>query len=109
MASNSDSIVNVLAYLYLHKEDIRSLNTRYDNVIQLFFKDTVKVFDADVYFPDNKLIVNRMSDEFCTKNGNLLEKFWALAGNETISYHEVWITTAHLTERHVYLLEISFE
>ena len=109
LASNSDSIFNILSYLKRHPEKIFALRSRYDNVIQIFFKDVIKFADANIYFPDNKLMVNCLTDDFLAQNGDLLDSFWQLAGHDYIDHHEVWATTSHLTQKNMYLLELSFE
>ena len=95
LASNSDSIFNILSYLKRHPEKIFALRSRYDN--------------ANIYFPDNKLMVNCLTDDFLAQNGDLLDSFWQLAGHDYIDHHEVWATTSHLTQKNMYLLELSFE
>ena len=64
MASNSDSIFNLLSYLKRHPKERYIVKSHCTNVVQIFVKDTVKVSDADIYFPDNKLMVNRLEDSF---------------------------------------------
>ena len=78
LASNSDSIFSILSYLKRHPEKIFALRSRYDNVIQIFFKDVIKVADANIYFPDNKLMVNCLTDDFLAQNGDLLDSFWQI-------------------------------
>lgn len=38
--------------------------------------DHIKVANPEIYFPDNKLLVNRFQDDFVAKNGNLLDFFF---------------------------------
>ena len=54
-------------------------------------------------------MVNCLTDDFLAQNGDLLDSFWQLAGHDYIDHHEIWATTSHLTEKNMYLLELSFE
>ena len=76
MASNSDSIFNLLSYLKRHPKERYIVKSHCTNVVQIFVKDTVKVSDADIYFPDNKLMVNRLEDSFLEQHGSLLDYYW---------------------------------
>ena len=109
MASNSDSIYYVLTHLQAHPEIFTAEDLRYGNVITLSFPDTFKVADADIYFPDQKLMVNRLSIDFVAKNGDLLDFFYNQTKQDIPNYHDVWVTTSHLVDKQRYLVELSFE
>lgn len=109
MASNSDSIFNLLSYLKRHPEKRYIVKSHCTNVVQIFVKDTVKVSDSDIYFPDNKLMVNRLEDSFLEQHGSLLDYYWNQLGKKSIGFHEVWATTSHIKQRDVYLVELSYE
>ncbi len=76
MASNSDSIYYVLTKIKHHPELIVSEKVQYTNTISVFIKDSLKIADAAFYFPDDRLMVNRLSNDFVAKNGDLLESFF---------------------------------
>lgn len=109
MASNSDSIYYVLTKIKHHPELVVSETARYTNTISVFIKDSLKIADASFYFPDDRLMVNRLSNDFVAKNGDLLESFFEKTHQGEKNYHDVWATTAHVRKMHVYLLELSFE
>lgn len=109
MASNSDSIYYVLTKIKHHPELITSEKVQYTNTISVFIKDSLKIADASFYFPDDRLMVNRLSNDFVAKNGDLLEDFFEKTNQDETNYHDVWVTTAHVQKMGVYLLELSFE
>lgn len=109
MASNSDSIYYVLTKLKHHPELIKSEQARYTNTVLLLFSDSLKIADSNFYFPDMRLMVNRMASEFVAKNGDLLDYFFQKTNGTAKSYHDTWATTAHLPQRHLYMLELSYE
>ncbi len=109
MASNSDSLFFILSYIKRHPADLVKAIPAYDNVIRLFISDKVKVSDAEIYFPDNSLMVNRLKLDFISQHGKLLDDFFQMTGRQLRGYHEVWASTAHLTDRNVYLVELSYE
>ncbi|MCH5464688.1 hypothetical protein [Levilactobacillus tujiorum] len=109
MASNSDSIYNVLSYIHRHQDKVKFIPQPNSNVVTVGVPDTVPVANADIYFPENHLLVNRMGDDFLAKNGDLLEDFFARTHSSKLDYQEVWITTGYVTKEHTYLVEMSFE
>ncbi|BAP86128.1 hypothetical protein LOOC260_116190 [Paucilactobacillus hokkaidonensis JCM 18461] len=109
MASNSDSIYYVLTHMNTHPEMVTAEPIKYTNVITLSIPDTVKVADADIYFPDQKLMVNRLSPDFVAKNGDLLDYFYRFTAQEIPNYHDVWVTTSHIVKKNAYMVELSYE
>ena len=109
MASNSDSIYYVLTKLKNHPELIEEVQTRYTNTVLLFFTDELKIADRGFYFPDMRLMVNRLSNDFVAKNGDLLDYYFRMTDGGARSYRDAWVTTAHLPQRHLYMLELSYE
>lgn len=109
MSSNSDSIFNVLSKIKRNPKIVININNRYDNAVQIFIQDNINVSDREIYFPNNKLMVNRLAQDFVDQHSNLLEYCWSLSGNDSIGYRDVWVTTAHLTKRSAFFIEISFE
>jgi len=109
MASNSDSIYHVLTYMKQHPDVINQQPLEYTNVIRLNISDKIKVADADIYFPDQKLMVNRFTPDFVAKNGDLLDYFYEMTNQEIPNFHDVWVTTSHILDKNTYLLELSFE
>ena len=109
MASNSDSIFYVLSYSRRHPEAFYFAKNKYDNVVQIFIKDDLQIADADIYFPQNRLMVNRLQDDFLAQHGNLLDHFLEQSGHQPSGYHEVWATSSHLIDSNVFLIELSYE
>ena len=54
-------------------------------------------------------MVNRLKLDFISQHGKLLDDFFQMTGRQLRGYHEVWVSTAHLTDRNVYLVELSYE
>lgn len=109
MASNSDSIFYVLSYLKRHPEAFYFAKNKYDNVVQIFVNDDLQIADADIYFPKNRLMVNRLQEDFLAQHGGLLDYFWEQSGHQAVGYHEVWATSSHLVASKVFLIELSYE
>lgn len=109
MASNSDSIYYVLTKIKHHPELVINERARYTNVISILIKDSLKIADDFFYFPERRLMVNRLSNDFVAKNGDLLEEYFQKTHEQKANYHNVWVTTAHVPEYHAYFLELSFE
>ena len=109
MASNSDSIYYVLTKIKHHPELIVSEKVQYINTISVFIKDSLKIADSGFYFPDMRLMVNRLSNDFVAKNGDLLDYYFQMTNGNAKSYRDAWVTTAHLPKRHLYMLELSYE
>ncbi|KRO07530.1 MULTISPECIES: hypothetical protein [Lactiplantibacillus] len=109
VASNSDSIYNVMFYIAHHPAEITFTTPGYTNVVRMSIPDQIKVANPEIYFPNNKLLVNRFQDDFVAKNGNLLDFFFDYTEKKVPNYHEVWVSTAHLSDKHIYFLELSFE
>jgi len=109
VAINSDSIYNVLFYIVHHPAEITFTTPSYTNVVRMAIPDQIKVANPEIYFPDDKLLVNRFEDEFVAKNGSLLDFFFDYPEKTVPNYHEVWVSTAHLPSKKRYFLELSFE
>lgn len=109
MASNSDSIYNVLSKLKRHPDLAVATNDAYTNTLSLIMPDTMKIADAEFYFPDNNLMVNRLSRNFVSQNGDLLDYFYQQTDRDIPDYHDVWVTSSHVTASKRYLIELSFE
>lgn len=109
MASNSDSIYYVLTKLKNHPELIKEIRPRYTNTVMILFSDSLEIANAAFYFPTGHLMVNRLSNDFVAKNGELLDQYFAMTKGKATNYHDVWATTCHLPKRKLYLLELSFE
>ncbi|MFC6294782.1 hypothetical protein ACFQH1_06165 [Lactiplantibacillus daoliensis] len=109
VAINSDSIYNVLFYIVHHPAEITFTTPEYTNVVRMAIPDRIKVANPEIYFPNDKLLVNRFEDEFVAKNGNLLDFFFDYTEKKVPNYHEVWVSTAHLPSKNRYFLELSFE
>ncbi|MRN06606.1 hypothetical protein EAI26_04240 [Lactobacillus sp. 0.1XD8-4] len=109
MASNSDSIYYVLTKLKHHPELIRKIKARYTNTVMILFDDSLKIANASFYFPVNRLMVNRLSNDFVAKNGELLDEYFGMTKGAKTNYHDVWATACHIPRKKVFLLELSFE
>ena len=109
MATNSDSLYNVL-YRIDNKPEMAQINPLgYRNVLNMTFPDSTPVANPEVYFPDNSLLVDRFADDFVAKTGALLGRF--LAKTEALDHglDSVWVTTSHIVDQHEYMIELTFE
>ena len=109
MASNSDTLYYVLSKINHHPELIKTRMPLYSNAISITTPDNLKIADSDFYFPDSKLMVNRLAPEFVAKNGELLDYFYQQTRGDIPGYHDVWVTTSHIPRESVYLIELSYE
>lgn len=109
MASNSDSIYNVLTFIHRHQDQVGFISERNSNVIAASVPDTVPVANPELYFPVGHLMVNRMSDDFLAMNGDLLNDFFEKTHSSKPDYREVWMTTSYMPSEHAYFVEMSFE
>ncbi|KRM04493.1 MAG: hypothetical protein ABF804_05655 [Liquorilactobacillus ghanensis] len=109
MASNSDSIFNLLSYLHRHPQQAQKMPTVENNIVRLKIDQAIKVSYADIYFPKNHLMVNRLTDSFVAKHGELLDYYQAFTKMKTPHYHEVWVTSSFITPANCFFIELSFE
>lgn len=109
MASNSDSFYHVLTQLQRHPGLIEKRLNLYKNAVTLLFSDRVHVADASFYFPERRLMVNRLTDDFVAKHGELLDYYYQMTDQVRPGYHDVWLTTCHIADQKKYLLELSYE
>ncbi|MDN2452425.1 hypothetical protein [Lactobacillus sp. UCMA15818] len=109
MASNSDSIFNLLSYLKRHKSNYQLLQNPYNNVIRLAISNKTPISDTDIYFPTNQLMVNRLADDFLAQHGELLDYYLDFEQINNPHFVEVWVTTAYIKDIQKYFLELSFE
>lgn len=87
MASNSDTLYYVLSKINHHPELIKTRMPLYSNAISITIPDNLKIADSDFYFPDSKLMVNRLAPEFVAKNGELLDYFYQQTRGDIPGYH----------------------
>ncbi|AMV59961.1 Hypothetical protein ADU72_1700 [Pediococcus damnosus] len=109
MATNSDSIYNVLSQVYNHPDRAGISTLGYTNVVQLNISDDMQVANPEIYFPDETLLVDRLSDAFVDKYRTLLDYFNTYTGKPKKTYREVWVTTAHVLKQKAYMLELTYE
>lgn len=109
MASNSDSIYNVLTYIHRHPQRVTFITQRNSNVVSIGVPDTVPVANVDIYFPTDRLIVNRLDEDFLAMHGELLNDFFNHTHSSKLDYQDVWVTTGYVPGQHAYLVELSFE
>ncbi|GAY73824.1 hypothetical protein [Lentilactobacillus kosonis] len=109
MASNSDTIFHVLNYIKNHPQQVIIDNDQYKNAVSLYLDDTVKVGNPEIYFPNQDLAINRMTEDFIAKNGDLLDYFHGQTKVSDENYHDLWVTSSHLVKQRRYLVDLSFE
>ncbi|GEO68695.1 hypothetical protein [Levilactobacillus acidifarinae] len=109
MASNSDSIYNVLTYIHRHPQRVDFIAQRNSNVVSIGVPDTVPVANVELYFPTDRLVVNRLDEDFLAMHGDLLNDFFDRTRSSKLDYQDVWVTTGYVPGQHAYLVELSFE
>ena len=93
MASNSDALYYVLSKIYHHPEIVIATVPQYSNAVAITISDKLKISDSNFYFPDHKLMVNRLSPDFVAKNGDLLEYYFDMTDQSNPGYNDIWIRT----------------
>lgn len=109
MASNSDSIFNLLTHLKRHPQEAIFLPVDENNIVRIKVSPKTKISDAEIYFPINHLMVNRLTDDFVAKHGELLNYYQGFTKMTKPHYHDVWATTTFVKPANYYYLELSFE
>ncbi len=109
MTSNSDTIYQVLLYIRRHPDKITIQQNELDNAIIIFIDDNVKLGNMELYFPNEKLDVNRMSDDFLTQNYEIIDYFHNKTIDKDLPFHELWVTTSHIASKKKYMIDLSFE
>ena len=109
MASNSDSIFNLLTHLKRHPQEASFLPADENNIVRIKVSPKTKISDAEIYFPTNHLMVNRLTDDFVAKHGELLNYYQSFTKMTKPHYRDVWATTTFVKQANYYYLELSFE
>ncbi|UDM31773.1 hypothetical protein [Lentilactobacillus laojiaonis] len=109
MPSNSDTLYHALYYIKNHPSKIAFSQQKYNNALEMFIDDSVPMGNVELYFPDQKLAVNKMSSEFITMHNDLLDYYYNMTNQTDANFSDVWITSSHLVNQHKYLIDISFE
>lgn len=65
--------------------------------------------NPEIYFPTERLVVNRLNEDFLAMHGELLDDFFDRTTSSKPDYQNVWITTGYVAAQHAYLVELSFE
>lgn len=104
-----EPIYNVVNSIDQNSDQIIKIKTPYQNVIQFFIPDSTSVKHAKLYFPSNKLMVNRLPQDFVNDHYKILSNFWQLIDHQAPAFKNVWATTAHLKSKHAFLVELSYE
>ncbi|WP_125604286.1 hypothetical protein [Lapidilactobacillus bayanensis] len=82
----------------------------YANQVTYAFSDKLVDFEDANLFPPMRLHVVRLAPSFVQKNQLLLNRLFMQTKDPTPqSYQDVWLTSSHLTDRGLYLVEYSFE
>ncbi|GAK48663.1 hypothetical protein LOSG293_460010 [Secundilactobacillus oryzae JCM 18671] len=98
-----------MTYVTRHPEEVHFQKGEYSNVITMGIPDHVAIANRETYFPEGRLMVNRMSNHFVSMHGELLDYFFDMTEKGKPDYREVWITTGYLPKKQLYLLELSYE
>ncbi|KRN29292.1 hypothetical protein IV38_GL000174 [Lactobacillus selangorensis] len=105
-----DSDTLILQYVQQHPESVRTELNQYENVITFTLSDLVLFPDGQELFPPMRLHVRRLPTQYVARNYGLLSYFYKRITNKDLGHFgEIWMTTAHLTDRHALLVELSFE
>ncbi|WP_235720663.1 hypothetical protein, partial [Liquorilactobacillus vini] len=109
LASNSDSIFYLLSHLKRHPQAASYLPVHENNIVRLKVDAKTKVADADIYFPTNHLMVNRLTDNFVAQHGELLDYYQKFTKMQKPHYTDVWVTTTFIQPANYYFIELSYE
>lgn len=104
------ALTTILTYIQEHPDEVVLEPFQYANVIRFGISDQVDLPDAEKLFPDMRLHVNRIDPEYVKEHHNLLTTFYQQTEEkQKDGFQDVWITTAHLSDRQLYLVDLSFE
>lgn len=103
-------IAKRLLEFVLNSPDVVREPRFYTNQVTYAFSDKIaKPEDPDL-FPAMRLHVVRMEPSFVQENQSLLDDlFEQTKATNPRGYQDVWLTSSHLTDRGLYLVEYSFE
>ncbi len=65
MASNSDTIYHVLSYIKAHPDKVFTKPDTYDNVVEMYLDDTVKLGNPEIYFLNKNSRLIECRQIFC--------------------------------------------
>lgn len=104
------TLTTILSYIHDHPEKITVEPFQYANVIRFGIDDQTVFPDAEKLFPDMRLHVNRIDPDYVQKHYALLNAFYQQTEEkQKDGFEDVWITTAHLSDRQIFLVDLSFE
>ncbi|KRM22391.1 hypothetical protein [Latilactobacillus graminis] len=103
-------LTTILTYIRDHPDEVTLEPFQYANVIRFGIDDQVDLPEVEKRFPDMRLHVIRIDPAYVSKHRNLLTGFYQQTeGKQKDGFQDVWITTAHLSDRQLYLVDLSFE
>ncbi|MFD1464979.1 hypothetical protein ACFQ4L_02585 [Lapidilactobacillus mulanensis] len=83
----------------------------YSNQVTYAFSDKLPVPGQHQLFPEMRLHVERLNYEFVEQQYAKIDQLFKQTRDtvDNQKFADVWLTTSHLTDRGLYLVEFSFE
>lgn len=104
------TLTTILTYIQENPETVTLEPFQYANVIRFGIDDQVQLPETEKLFPDMRLHVNRIDSDYVNAHRDLLEAFYQQTiEKQKDGFQDVWITTTHLSDRHIFLVDLSFE
>lgn len=106
---NNEIAKKLITFILTNSEVVREPRV-YTNQVTYAFSDKLPVQTDTGLFPEMRLHVVRLAPSFVEANKDSLNQiFEQTKGARPLNYQDVWLTSSHLTDRGLYLVEYSFE
>lgn len=101
--------IEILEFIHNNPKQVVLEPKRYANVLTFAFPDDCYHLDLKK-FPKMRLQVTHLSTQEVMNNQPLLNHFYSLTAQQNENgFSNVWLTTAHLKDCRLAMVEISFE
>lgn len=109
MMQNEELAKQLIEFILTSQDVVREPRV-YANQVTYAFSDKLVEPEDETLFPPMRLHVVRPQPSFVQKNQKLLNQlFEQTKDTNPQGYQDVWLTSSHLTDRGLYLVEYSFE
>ncbi|MCD2257133.1 hypothetical protein ACNAN0_08145 [Agrilactobacillus fermenti] len=107
--NKSEQNIQILEFIQKNPTKVVLEPLNYANVLTFGLSDKYYSYDVK-QFPDRRLHVLRMPTAEIQSNHDLLTYFFQMTAEKSKkTFENVWLTTSHLTDLGLLLVELSFE
>ncbi|KRL59423.1 hypothetical protein [Latilactobacillus fuchuensis] len=104
------ALTTILTYIQDHPDQVTVEPFQYANVIRFGINDQTDLPEVEKLFPEMRLHVNRIDPDYVQSHYDLLDSFYRQTEEkQKDGFEDVWITTSHLSDRQLFLVDLSFE